>query len=124
VASEPILVGAAAITVARWVGPAAWTVLTVLAVDAESKGGSMVARASARSLAANLGMNKDTVARALARLRHAQLVVHVTGRFELGAYRLTIPADVIGFDPSAHTSRRRSGHRAASGVQLALLEAE
>jgi hypothetical protein len=125
-ATDPIVVGTRAISLAGRVGPTAWTVLTALAVNAKSDAGGMVVSASVRSLAANLSLNKDTVSRALARLRDAQLVVHVTGRFEAGAYRLTVPADVIGFnpDPPTGTGRRRSAQRASSGFQLALLESE
>jgi hypothetical protein len=125
-AGDPTVVGAGAISLARWVGPMAWTVLTALAVDAESDGADMITRASVRSLAADLGLNKDTVGRALARLRQAQLVVHVTGRFEFGVYRLTVPADVIRFtrDLPADTSRRHSARRGSSGTQLTLIESE
>jgi hypothetical protein len=125
-ANEPIVVGAGAMKMARRVGPTAWTVLTALAVDAEPDDGGMIARASVRSVAATLGLNKDTVGRALTRLCHAQLVVHVTGRFEPGVYRLTVTADVIRFNPDvpADTSHRRSRRRTSSGVQLAFLEAE
>jgi hypothetical protein len=109
---------------ARRVGPTAWTVMTALAVDAKSEGGDMFVRASVRSLAATFGLDKETVGRAVARLRQAELVVHVTERFEHGVYRLTVPADVIGFnwDCAAGTIRRRS--RPSSGVQLAFLEEE
>jgi DNA-binding transcriptional ArsR family regulator len=125
-ATDSIVVGAGAVRLARRVGPTAWTVLTALAVDAEPHGDGMTVRASVRSLAADLGLNKDTVGRALARLRQARLVVQVTGRFELGAYRLTVAPDVIRFHPDlpAHTGRERAGQRASSGVQLALLESE
>jgi DNA-binding IscR family transcriptional regulator len=86
----------------------------------------MVTRASVRSLAAMLGLNKDTVGRALARLRHAELVVHVKGRFEVGAYRLTVPAEVIRFNRATpeHASRRSARQCGSSGVQLALIASE
>jgi hypothetical protein len=111
---------------ARRVGPTAWTVLTALAVDTESEGEDMFVRASLRSLAATLGLDKDTIGRALVRLRRAELVVHITERFEPGAYRVTVPNDVIGFKRKlpADTNRRRSLDGATSGVQLALLEEE
>jgi DNA-binding transcriptional ArsR family regulator len=125
-ADEPIVVGARAVKMARRVGPTAWTVLTVLAVDAEPDGGRMIARASVRSLAAALGLNKDTVGRALARLRRAELVIRVTGRFEVGVYRLTVPADVIRFnrDLAVHASRWHPRQGASSGVQLTFLDGE
>ena len=73
-----------------------------------------------------LGLNKDTVARALIRLRDARLVVAMTGRFEPSSYRLTIPAGVISF--VVDTPHRRDGRprysSAPPAVQLALLEAD
>jgi hypothetical protein len=126
VAGELIAVGVDAIDVMRRVGPTAWTVLTALALDAERSDGELIALASVRSLAAELGLNTDTVARAIVRLRRARLLVQVTGRFELGAYGLTIPTDVIGFTVTAPVERIRR-HRqlpALSGTQLALLEAD
>jgi hypothetical protein len=112
-AKQPFVVGSGAINLARRVGPTAWTVLTALAADAESDGGRMIVRASVRSLSASLGLDKDTIGRALARLRHAELVVHVTERFEPGVYRVTIPTDVIEFkrDVRADTNRRCSDLR-------------
>ena len=111
---------------ARRVGPTAWAVLTALAVDAEQTAGAQVARASVRSLAMELGLNKDTVARALARLRDARLVASMTSLFEPSAYRLTIPAGVISF--GADVLHRRDGRAryssAPPAVQLALLEAD
>jgi len=76
-----------AIDLVRRVGPTGWSVLTVLALDAESAAGHIVVRASARSLAARLQLDKDTFARALTRLRDAGLVVHEPGRFTPGIYR-------------------------------------
>jgi hypothetical protein len=108
------------------VGPTAWAVLTALALDADTTGGAPIARASVRSLAVELGLNKDTVARALIRLRDARLVVAMTGRFEPSSYRLTIPAGVISF--VVDTPHRRDGRprysSAPPAVQLALLEAD
>jgi hypothetical protein len=88
---EPIVVGRGAITVARSVGPTAWTVLTALGLDSDWTGDSVLTLASVRSLGALLRLNKDTVARALGRLRDAGLVVHEAGCFEPSVYRLSIP---------------------------------
>jgi DNA-binding transcriptional MocR family regulator len=103
----------------------AWTVLTALAVDAAPTDGCVVVRASVRSLAVELGLNKDTIARAILRLRDAGLVVHRTGgSFEHGAYRRVAPADVVRFSvdaPAAPVPRHRHVPT-VSAVQLRLLE--
>jgi hypothetical protein len=125
--SDAVVVGRGAIGIARRVGPTAWTVLTVLAVDADSTGGAPAARASVRSLANRLGLNKDTVARALARLWEAGLIVATTSRFEPSVYVLTVPVDVITFmlDAPPHDARRERHSAYPSPVeQLALLEAD
>ena len=120
-----ITVGAPAIDVVCRVGPTGWSVLTALALDAEYAAEQVVVRASVRSLAARLRLDKDTVARALARLRGAGLVAHEGGRFTPGLYRLTIPAALIRFTvdvPPARSARRDAAEDA--GSQLALLEAD
>jgi DNA-binding IclR family transcriptional regulator len=122
VATE-IGVGAAAIGVMRRVGPTGWTVLTALALDADHASGRMVIRGSVRSLAAQLGLDKDTVARALLRLRRAGLVAHEPGRFAPGCYRLTISPAIVRHDLLMEPRERRR-QTATSGVQLALLEAD
>jgi hypothetical protein len=126
VVPDLIVVGSDAVSVVRRVGPTSWTVLTALAIEAQPAGGELTVRASVRSLAANLGLNKDTVARALLRLRREHLVVPVGNRFEPSMYRLTIPADVIRFtaDTPREPSRRHRHSPTMSGVQLALLEAD
>jgi DNA-binding IclR family transcriptional regulator len=99
--------------------------VTALALDAEYAEGHLVARASVRSLAHRLHLDKDTVARAVIRLRDAGLVVHEPGRFTPGIYRLTVPSAVIRFAgdaPMAPTARRHAHD--GSGLQLALLEAD
>jgi DNA-binding IclR family transcriptional regulator len=126
VSSESLVFGRGTIAVARRVGPTAWTVLTALAIGAERVDGTVIARASVRSLAANLGLNKDTVARALARLRQAGLVVHTASPFELGTYRVTVPPDVIGVapEPGVDVAPRRRPLTVGSSRQLTLLESD
>jgi hypothetical protein len=124
VASDGTVIGSGAVNVVRRVGPTAWTVLTVLAVEAESTGGSAVVRASVRSLASELGLDKDTIARALVRLREARLVVAEAGRFEHGTYRLTVPADVLQFTVAGPLDRRQARSPEPFALQLVLLEAD
>jgi DNA-binding IclR family transcriptional regulator len=124
VASE-IAVGAAAIGVIRRVGPTGWTVLTALALDADRAAGHPGVRTSVRLLAAQLVLDKDTVARALLRLRRAGLVAHEPRRFAPGFYRLTIsPAIVRHVEDLRVEPRVRRPQTATTGVQLALLEAD
>ena len=107
------------------VGPASWVVLEHLALNARVEGEVVVADASVRSLAAELGWAKDTVAHALARLRDERLVELVGERFQLGAYRLELPVDVLCLEPLVphHGRPRLSGHReVASSAQLSLLD--
>ena len=120
-----IVAGVAAVDVIRRVGPTSWSVLPALALDAKPGAGRVVVRASVRSLAAVLRLDKDTVARALSRLRDEGLVVLEPGRFTPGVYRLTVHAELIRFTVGASLSR--SGRRNVaddSGFQLALLEAD
>lgn len=120
-----IVVGPTAIEVVRVVGPTAWTVLTSLAVDAQHVGGRVVTQASVRSLAAALRLDKDTVARALVRLRESGLVVHEPGRFTPGVYRLTILPVFIRLTADGPTARSARRHPAeVSSLQLALLETD
>lgn len=123
--SREIAVGVAAVDVIRRVGPTGWSVLTALALDAEHAAERVVVRASVRSLAAALRLDKDTVARALGGLRDAGLVVLEPGRFTPGVYRLTIPAELIRFTVGASLPRGGRRHAADdAGFQLALLEAD
>jgi hypothetical protein len=100
--------------------------LTVLAVSAERVDDNVIARASVRSRAADLGLNKDTVARVLARLRQAGLIVPKAAPFELGAYCVTVPPDVIRFvtAPVVEPAPRRRPLTVASGRRRTLLEAD
>jgi hypothetical protein len=93
--------GRQAVAMMRQVGPAAWTVLSALAVDAEPGPGERMARVSVRSLALELGLDKDTVARASGRLRDAGLVSHERVRFDRSVYRLNVPENVFEFRTDA-----------------------
>ena len=83
------------------------------------------ASVSVRSLASQLGLAKDTVARALGRLRRAGLVTacqtrSTAGIFTTGSYRLTIPdAITITTRTTSRTSSRARACRPAD-AQLAL----
>ena len=99
----------------RRLGPVAWCVLEDLIEEARvDSQGRRVATSSVRRLAENLGVSKDTTARALRRLTSAQLIAALpatrsdSGRFGGGAYLIcaavpyedTAPFDERGVVPA------------------------
>ena len=73
----------------------------------------LVAEVSIRSLAASLGLAKDTVTRAVRRLRDAG-VIEVEQRrsehgvFQAGVYRLAVPTSCLAVVPTSTTPRSRT----------------
>ena len=90
-----------AVHLRRVVGPTAWVVLETLLHDAEPTGSDeYVAHRSIRDLAAEIGLAKDTVARAIRALRDIGLISHAqcrtgAGTFDPGRYAISLPHDVI-----------------------------
>jgi DNA-binding transcriptional MocR family regulator len=119
--SPSLSIGPDGAAVRRRVGPLAWVALEV-AVSAASDG---VAPVSARSLSAELGVSKDTAARALRRLAAEGLIERRErrggdGRFTVGRYRLCVDPDVLSLiepKPAALVPQRRF-----DPAQLSLLE--
>ena len=114
-------VDATAAELRRRLGPTSWVVFEELLL-ASSGSSPCVASVSVRSLAMSLGLSKDTVARALVRLRRAGLVTAfqtrtTSGLFATGTYRLMIPESI-----SITTRRAPAGHssRRVDDVQLEL----
>lgn len=112
----------------RQLGPAPWFVLEELVLVGAAEG----AETNVRSLAAGLSLNKDTVARALSRLRAAGLVVaepqgSVAGRFAPGRYRVAPFPGLQVLDegtkcPSSRPSRRPAPPQLPrDGAQLSFL---
>jgi len=109
----------------RQLGPVAWCALEDITEDAQVDAlGRRVAITSVRRLAAQLGVSKDTAARALLRLRHAGLVEPLTptrggtGRFGHATYLVrTFAADV-----PAQTVRSAASARQASQQQPSLFD--
>lgn len=127
-AERRLVVGVASIEIRRRVGPTAWVVFEELALRSVGARDACTASVSVRSLATRLGMSKDTVARAVVRLRAAGLVSAQqargsAGTFAVGSYRLHLPESVALDDAaaaSAASSRAPGRARAAcSAVQLA-----
>ncbi len=120
-----VILGAGALDVVVQLGPVAWVVLERMAQQSTVDGDDVVVWASLRSLARDLGLAKDTVAQGVSRLLRAGLVEFVGERFERGAYRLTIPRDVLHVDgsaPATRSSRSRQRPGVASWSQLSLLD--
>ena len=104
----------------RDLGPTAWCALECLL---ERGDGGAVAVASVRSLAADLGVAKNTAHRALAALVQAGIAEAVQGRsadgrFRPGGYRLHL-GDLLA--STSTTPAPRTRHRAATALPAAQL---
>ena len=128
-ATEPtrqVVIGAASIELRRSLGTTAWVVFEELLLASTGRADQCTASVSVRSIAASLGLAKDTVARALTRLRPTGLVTAVqtrttTGVFAAGSYRLTVPDSVTVISRRAETNRRaRTSHSADAQLALVL----
>ena len=96
----------------RELGPVAWAALADVIEDAAPDGaGRVVAVTSARRLAANLGVSKDTAARALGRLIGAGLLERVAvgrvgrGRFGTASYLVCVPQPTADPPPASTPTR-------------------
>lgn len=114
----------------RRLGPTAWVVFEELLLVSSGPRDRCRASVSVRTLASRLGLAKDTVARALARLRRAGLVSNCqsrseAGTFSTGSYQLTIPSSITFDDhtpgpPTTLRSNSRTRPSRSTGSQLAL----
>jgi hypothetical protein len=133
VSGEPTLlvIGVESRHLRRALGPSAWVVLEELLLRSVEHDGERAAQVSVRALAASAGLAKDTVARALARLRHAGLAEPLqarttVGTFTAGSYRLDVPAfvDVTAMSravvPREPAARAHSRTNRADATQLSL----
>ena len=134
--AEPasVVVGRAAGAVRRRVGATAWVVLESVVAHASCHDGVPTASVSVRSLAAELGLGKNTVARALGLLRDIGAVAPQqdrvsTGTFAAGCYVVNVEPDVLAVVasiapalPRAASASRRASRAASVPVeQLVLL---
>jgi DNA-binding transcriptional ArsR family regulator len=104
-----IVLGPAAHELRRRIGPTAWVVLEEMLQRSSAGGGQVVAEVSIRSLGSSLGLAKDTVGRALRRLRElgaieARQQRTSSGPFDAGSYRITVPAVCLSLDSAAAPS--------------------
>jgi DNA-binding transcriptional ArsR family regulator len=125
-----LLLTANSVEVRRRLGPTAWVVFEELLLASTGSGDCYEASVSVRSLAAQLGLAKDTVARGLTRLRVAGLVSNCqsrteSGTFTTGTYQLKIPTSVTFDDDTAAepstvtTPRAPTRSKRSTGDQLA-----
>ena len=133
-----LVLTAGTVELRRRLDPSAWVVFGQLLLESTGNGDTAEASVSVRSLAAQLGLAKDTVARALNRLRQAGLVDAsqsrtAAGVYATGCYTLTIPTAITLDDltpppPSttprtartARTARTPPSPRSTATTQLSL----
>jgi DNA-binding transcriptional MocR family regulator len=83
-----------------------WAVLEEMMQAATGPADRLVAEVSIRSLAASLGVSKDTITRAVRRLRDVGVVEvdqarSESGSFRAGSYRLCVPVACLALEPAA-----------------------
>ncbi len=122
-----VVVGAAASELRRTLGPTSWMVLEELLVRSTGPADACVAKVSVRALAASLGLAKDTVGRAIRRLRYAGLVSVVqqrtdAGIFDTGTYLIAVPDCITVNAPTqpCRPPRARVERRPFSQLSLAI----
>ena len=108
-----VVLTAESVELRRRLDPTAWVVLEQLLLESTGSGEVCEASVSVRSLATQLGLAKDTVARTLTRLRRAGLVDGfqsrtVTGVYATGRYALTTSIIVDDHTPPAPPTRPSS----------------
>ena len=107
-----IVLGPRAHELRAYVGSTAWAVLEEMMQRSTGDGDHVVAQVSIRSLASSLGLAKDTVARAVRRLRDLGVIQAEqrrsdSGVFQTGSYRLDVPTVCLTVDTSTTTNHRR-----------------
>ena len=102
-------------------------VLEELSLRSTGTADECVARVSIRALAASLGLAKDTVARAIRRLRDAGLVTVAqrrtnAGVFDTGTYLIALPDSVtlVASAPTATKPRARVDRRDSLQLSFAI----
>ena len=107
-----IVLGPQAHELRSYVGSTAWVVLEEMMQRSTGDGEQVVAQVSIRSLASSLGLAKDTVTRAVRRLRDLGVIQAEqrradSGVFQTGFYRLDVPTVCLTVDTSTTTNHRR-----------------
>lgn len=109
----------------RRLGPTAWVVFEELLAVSTGTGERCRACVSVRGLGRALGLNKDTVARALIRLAAAGLVEATqtrtgSGVYSTSSYRLTVPASITLRTPPRPATVEQATAPSSTGAQLTL----
>jgi DNA-binding transcriptional ArsR family regulator len=128
-----LLIAPSASGLRRHLGPTAWFVFEELAASSTRCPPLNEVVATTRSLAETLGLSKDTVARALSKLRRAGLIEArqdrtSAGAFTAGRYSVVLPACVhLTHNPPAQAADATpvASNRTAEqqrSVQLSLLD--
>lgn len=128
-----VVLDASSLELRQRLGPTAWVVFEELLLVSAGPADACEAEVSVRTLATRLGVAKDTIARALTRLRDAELVSvsqsrATSGVFASGSYQLHVPDTVTVSDhttaptPAAtrSASRRSTTHSSRPTTQLSL----
>ncbi len=111
-AVDGLLVAPSSRQARRELGTTAWSVLEEVALDARLDGhGRLLALTNVRRISLQLGISKDTAARALLRLAGAGLVERQSGRDLSGEFTRSVY--VVHLDESAGLAR--AGHRCPTG---------
>ena len=120
-----VVVGAAASELRRALGPTSWMVMEELLMRSTGPADACIASVSVRGLAASLGLAKDTVGRAIRRLRDAGLVTvaqlrTVAGSFDTGTYLIAVPDCITLNAPTQSSPRPRARVERRHFSQLSL----
>ena len=112
-ADRRLVLGTGSIELRRRLGPTAWVVFEELLLASTDTTEGCLACMSVRSLGGRLGLAKDTVARALIRLRRAGLITPAQSRasngvFATGSYLLVVPVSVSIHRASSNKPRSSS----------------
>ena len=128
-----LVIGPRSAGLRRELGPTAWVVFEQLLVRSTGPVVDCRAEVSVRLVAAELGLSKDTVARALGRLRRVGLVTpsqsrSTSGVFAGGCYEINVPNSIAFDDDPIDTADKTTPIHASklsratrrNGSQLAL----
>jgi DNA-binding transcriptional regulator YhcF (GntR family) len=123
-----VVLDAGSLELRRRLGPTAWMVFEELLCSSAATDHERHASVPIRALAVRLGLAKDTVARAINRLKRAGLVTATrprtsTGMFTAATYTMTIPDSIIVTNAtrsSLSISRSRDTNLVTSQLSLTI----
>ena len=121
------VIGGSAGEFRRGLGPTAWVVLEEMLLASAPTADGRLSQVSVRTLARSVGIAKNTVARAIHRLREAGVVAPVQSRttsgvFDTGSYVIAVPDHIVvvaSVEP-ASPPRTRVARRECGQLSLAI----